>query len=145
MRRLRHPIAVLPVAFLCACGGGSSAPATTSPPVTTTETFSGTTTQSGAGSCGGDSHNFSARDGAISARLVQTSDPAQALSIQICANGIDNRNCSINQQKITVGQTLNGARIGDATQNLKMLPHSCVFGGTIVPSVTYTVSVTYQK
>jgi hypothetical protein len=128
-----------------ACGGGSSNPAVTGPPVTTTETFSGTTTQSGTGSCGGDSHNFTAREGAISARLVQTSDPAQALSIQICANGLDNRNCSINQQKIDVGQTLNGSRIGDATQNLKMLPHSCVFGGTIVASVTYTVSVTYQK
>ena len=120
-------------------------PVVTGPPVTTTETLSGTTTQSGAGSCGGDSHNFMARDGTISARLIQTSDPAQALSVQICANGLDNRNCSINQQKIEVGQTLNGSRIGDATQNLKMLPHSCVFGGTIVPTVTYTVAVTYQK
>ena len=132
--------------FLCACSGSSgNNPPTTAPLVTVTESYSGTTTQSGPGSCGGDSHNITAREGAISARLVQTSDPAQALSIQICANGLDNRNCSINQQKIEVGQTLNGTRIGDATQNIKLLPHSCVFGGTITPAVTYTVGVTYQK
>jgi len=134
-----------PLLFVIACGCGSSDGPATTPPVTTTESFSGTTTQSGPGSCGGDSHNFTAREGAISARLVQTTDPAQALSIQICANGIDNRNCSINQQKIEVGQTLNGSRIGDQTQNLKMLPNSCVSGGQITPSVTYTVTVTYQK
>ena len=128
-----------------ACGGSSSSPPATAPPVTTTETFSGTTTQSGPGSCGGDSHNISAREGAISARLVQTSDPAQALSLQICANGIDNRNCSINQQRITVGETLTGTRIGDPTQNVKLLANSCLSGGPITPTVTYTVAVTYQK
>ena len=130
-----------------ACGGGYSNnnQTPTTPPAPVTESFSGTTTQSGQGACGGDSHNVTTREGAISARLVQTSDPAQALSIQICANGIDNRNCSINQQKIDVGQTLNGTRIGDAVQNVKLLPHSCVFGGDIVPSVTYTVAITYQR
>ena len=135
------------LALASACGGGNSDPQTppTAPPVTVTENFSGTTTQSAPGSCGGDSHNITAREGSISARLVQTSDPAQALSLQICANGIDNRNCSINQQRISVGETLNGSRIGDATQNIKLLPNSCVSGGPITPSVTYTVAVTYQK
>ena len=129
-----------------ACGGGSSSPQTpTIPPITVTENFSGVTTQSAPGSCGGDSHNITARDGTVSARLVQTSDPAQALSLQICANGIDNRNCSINQQRISVGETLTGSRIGDATQNVKLLPNSCLSGGPITPSVTYTVAVTYQK
>jgi len=144
MRSLRRSLTPSLLALACACGGSSN-PAVTTPPVTTTESFSGTTTQSGPGSCGGDSHNFTAREGAISTRLVQTTDPAQALSIQVCANGIDNRNCSINQQKIEVGQTLNGSRIGDQTQNLKLLPNSCVSGGQITPSVTYTVTVTYQK
>jgi hypothetical protein len=143
MRPTWHLLPALLV-FIAGCGGGSAPPAT-APPTTVTDTFSGTALQSGPGSCGGDSHNFIAREGAMSARLVQTSDPAQALSIQICANGIDNGNCSINQQKIGVGQTLTGSRIGDGAQNLKMLPHSCVFGGAITPSATYTVAVTYQK
>jgi hypothetical protein len=128
-----------------ACGGSSSNPPATAPPVTTTDTFSGTTTQSGPGSCGGDSHNISAREGAISARLIQTGDPAQALSLQICANGIDNRNCSINQQRIMVGETLTGTRIGDSTQNVKLLANSCLSGGPITPTVTYTVAVTYKR
>jgi hypothetical protein len=141
-----RPLALVSLSSsLLACGGGGS-PTRTNPPVPVTETFSGTTTQSGPGSCGGDSHNVTAAEGAISVRLVGTSDAAGALSVQVCADGIDNRDCSINQQKIAVGQTLAGARKGGATQNLKLLPHSCVFGGAPAAGpVTYTVSLTYMK
>jgi hypothetical protein len=80
-------------------------------------------------------------------RLVATSDPAGALSVQVCPGGMDSgNNCSIAQQRISVGQSLSGARRGVAQQNLKLLPHSCVFGGTPAGGpVTYSVSVTYLK
>ena len=134
------------VLLVASCGGGPSAPAQPQP-VQTTETFSGTTVQTGPGSCSGDSHNFTAQDGLISVRLVATTDPASALSVQVCPGGIDSgNNCSIGQQRISVGQTLSGARRGVAQQNLKLLPHSCVFGGTPAGApVTYTVTATYLK
>jgi hypothetical protein len=134
------------------CGGSSSAPSAGQPPqqprpVSTTETFSGTTVQSGPGACGGDSHNFTAQDGTITVNLVATSDPANALSVQVCPGGIDTGgNCTIAQQRISVGQTLSGVRRGVAQQNLKLLPFGCVFGGTPAGTpVTYTVGVTYLK
>ena len=133
---------------LAGCGGGGAgggSPATPTP-VRVTENFTGTTTQSGPGSCGGDSHTVAAAAGEVSVRLVATSDPAGALSVQVCAGGIDNRDCTINQQKIAVGQTLAGARKGEAAQNLKLLPHNCVFGGPVTTApVTYTVALTYMK
>jgi hypothetical protein len=126
-----------------ASGGGSPTGGT---PVQVSDTFTGTTTQSGPGSCGGDSHNVVAAAGEMSVRLVATSDPAGALSVQLCAGGIDNRDCTINQQKIAVGQALSGARKGEAAQNLKLLPHNCVFGGPVMTTpITYTVTLTYMK
>jgi hypothetical protein len=111
-----------------------------------TETFSGTTRQSGPGSCGGDSHDVTAADGEMSVRLLSTTDPAAALSVQVCAGGIDNRDCSINQQKIAVGQSLAGPRKGGPSQNLKLLPHNCVFGGPVTAApVAYSVSLTNMK
>ena len=135
---------------VAACGGSGSpsGPGQSQPqPVLTTEAYSGSTVQSGPGSCSGDSHNFTAQDGEISVRLVATSDPANALSVQVCPGGIDlGNNCSIAQQKINVGQTLTGARRGVAQQNLKLLPHNCVFGGApLGAAVTYSVSLTYLK
>ncbi len=140
-------IAFVPLVALGGCGDGYTEPTPTpAPTVTVTKTFTGSTTQTSASSCGGDSHNFTAAGGAMSVTLVATSDPAAALSIQVCANGIDNRNCSINQQRITVGQTLSGTRIGDATQNLKALPNNCVFGGPLDTTPrTYTFSLTHQQ
>lgn len=134
--------------LLTACGGSGTAPTPApqaSEPVTVP--FSGTTRQTAAGSCGGDAHDFAAADGDVTVRLEETSDPARALSVQVCAGGIDNRDCTINQQKIAVGQSLTGARKGIATQNLKLLPHNCVFGGQFDPGagITYRVSVTHMR
>lgn len=140
-------LALVLLAFaVAACG--SRPPATPSPtPVRTTETFSGTTVQSGVNTCGGDSHNVTAQEGDISVRLVATSDPNNALSIQVCAGGVDTAgNCAITQQRISVGQTLTGPRRGIAQQNVKPLPFACVFSNTFSPTpVTYTIEVTYMK
>jgi hypothetical protein len=132
------------LALVASCGGGGGSPSAPTP-VPTTETFSGTTRQT-ATTCTGDSHDFTAAEGSIAVRLIETSDLAGALSVQVCAGGIDNGNCSIKQQKIAVGQTLTGTRIGVPNQNLKLLAHNCVFGGPpIVDPVTYRVSITYQR
>jgi hypothetical protein len=149
--QLSMPLAVLmtllmTLLIVSACGK-SSGPSTSPTPVgPTTETLSGTTRQTAQGSCSGDSHNFSAVDGDVSVRLLETSDPAGALSVQVCANGIDNRDCTINQQRIVVGQTLSGARKGASFQNLKLLPNNCLAGGPFDPNVgiTYRVSLTYM-
>ena len=116
-------------------------------PVTTTQTFTGMTRQLGVGSCTSDSHDFAAQEGQVSVLLQETSDPAGALAIQVCAGGVDNNNCTINVQRIAVGTTVGGTKKGGASQNLKLLPHSCVFGGAFDPSVAiaYRVQVTYQK
>jgi len=147
MTRHSRPVvlAVIPLLAHGACGGGSTSPAPT-PTVAVTKTFTGSTTHTSASGCSGDSHNFTAAEGPVIVTLVATSDPAAALSVQVCANGIDNRNCSINQQRIAVGHTLNGIRIGDALQNLKPLPNNCVFGGPLVTTPrTYTFTVTHQQ
>lgn len=138
-------VAFIPLLALGACDGGSTSPAPT-PTVAVTRTFTGSTTHTTASGCSGDSHNFTAADGPIIVTLIATSDPAAAVSVQVCANGIDNRNCSVNQQRIAVGQVLNGTRIGDALQNLKALPHNCVFGGPLVTTPrTYIFTVTHQQ
>jgi hypothetical protein len=139
---------LVPILAVAQCGGSGTTPSPANqPPAPATVSFTGTTRQTAQGSCGGDSHDFTAADGNVSVQLVETSDPAGALSVQVCAGGIDNRDCTINQQKITVGQTLSGARKGVATQNLKLLPHSCVFGGPFDPAVgiTYRASVTHLR
>lgn len=130
-----------------ACGGSKPGPTTPSTSVLTTDTFSGTTVQTGTNSCSGDSHNITAFEGDISVRLVATSDPNAGLSIQVCPGGIDSgNNCSIAQQRITIGQTLTGARRGVSQQNVKPLPWGCVFGGTATAApITYTLAVTYMK
>jgi hypothetical protein len=148
-------LALISVLLLVAgCGSSSPTPGpspTPTPgsggtPVQVTETYSGSTVQTAATSCGGDSHDITATDGDISVRLTATSDPAGALSIQVCGGGVDDSNCSIRQQRIAVDQTLVGAKRGASTQNVKLLPYACVFGGTPAGApVTYTVSVTYFK
>jgi hypothetical protein len=131
-----------------ACGGGSSNGGTPlGPAVVTTETFSGTTRQTAINSCSGDSHMITAREGDISVRLVSTSDPNNALSIQVCSGGVDTSgNCAITQQRINVGQTLSGPRKGTDQQTVKPLPFACVFTSTLdATPMTYTLSVTYMK
>jgi hypothetical protein len=140
--------AVLSALTIVSCGGSGTPPTPSSQaPRPITVLFIGTTRQSAQTSCGGDSHDFTAAEGTISVQLVETSDPAGALSVQVCAGGVDNRDCTINQQKIAVGQTLRGTRKGIATQNLKLLPHSCVFGGPFDPAagITYRVFVDFLR
>ena len=130
-----------------ACGGGSNGNTPLGPAVLTTETFSGTTRQTAVNSCSGDSHLITAREGDIAVRLVSTSDPNSALSIQVCSGAVDNStNCAITQQRINVGQTLSGPRKGTEQQTVKPLPFACVFTSTLDPTpMTYTLSVTYMK
>ena len=145
MRVTRTAALVASLAALTACGGygGNTTPTPTATP--TTQTFSGTTRQTATG-CTGDSHDVTAAAGEIAVRLLATSDPAGALSVQVCAGGIDNGNCSIRQQRIAVNERLTGTRIGAANQNLKLLGHSCVFGGPAVSDpITYQVEITYQR
>jgi hypothetical protein len=144
MRAIATVLGSLLVAAAC---GGFTATAPQSPPVTTTETFSGTTRQSSATACGGDSHNFTAQEGGVTVTLLETSDPAGALPVQVCGGGIDNHDCTINQQRVAVGQSVSGPKKGPATQNLKLLPYSCVYGGAFDPSasITYKAQVTYQR
>ena len=146
-------VVLLSVLLAAACGssgGGGSATGTPTAPssVTTTVSLSGTTRQTSAGGftgCSGDSHNLTVQDGDVAITLVSTSDPAGALSVQICQSGSDSV-CSVKQQRINVGQRLTGVRTGSSNQIVKMLPFACVFGGAFdATPITYTVSVTYQQ
>ncbi len=102
--------------------------------------------QSSATTCGGDSHSLTIGAGDASVQLIETSDPAGALSVQLCPGSNDSSTCTIKQQRISVGQTLSGTRAGAAAQTLKFLPFQCVFGSGFDPTpITYRVSVTYQQ
>jgi hypothetical protein len=147
---MKHVAVIGVLLALVSCGGSSGTPTqpggSTAAPMQVSETYTGTTVQTGTGSCTGDSHNLTTAAGDMSVRLISTSDPAGALSIQVCSGGIDNNQCSINQQKIAVNQTITGSRRGDSLQNLKLLPHNCVFGGAPLGTpVSYSVSITYWK
>lgn len=128
--------------------GTPTAPTTPSSSVTTTAALTGTTRQTSTGGfngCTGDSHTLTVQDGEVAITLVATSDPAGALSVQICQSGSDSI-CSIKQQRINVGQRLTGVRTGTSSQIVKMLPFACVFGGAFdATPITYSVSVTYQQ
>jgi hypothetical protein len=140
MMHMTRLLTGLLIAVSAACGGGGGG-ATAPTPTPFTQTFTGSTTNR----CTGDVHEFTAAEGAISVRLVETNDPNGALSVQVCA-GNDTGNCSINQQKIALGQTINGTRTGLARQTLKLLAHSCTFGGQALDGpVTYRADVTYLK
>ena len=148
----RRTFAAAAIIALAGCGssGGAATPTTpTTPAVTSpvTITTTGSTRQSGINQCSGDAHTFSAAEGAISVTLTATSDSNSALSVQVCSGSSDtSANCAIKQQKIAVGQTLTGDRVGTAAQTLKFLPYACVFGSTYDPTpITYSASVTYRQ
>jgi hypothetical protein len=129
---------------LSACGSSGSS-AGPSGGGSETRTFTGTTWANSATSCGGDSHDFQAGDGTVTLTLVQTTGNV-GLSAQVCAGGIDDRNCTINQGPIAVSQTLSGVRKGGTSQNLKLLPANCGGGGPQPPGpVDYTATVTYPR
>jgi hypothetical protein len=105
----------------------------------------GTTRANSATSCSGDSHDFQAGEGAVTPTLVQSTG-STGLTAQVCAGGIDDRNCTINQTPLAVMQTLSGARKGGTSQNLKLLPLNCGGGGPVPPGpIDYTATVTYQR
>ena len=127
----------------CGGGGGGKSPTDGGGGIQT-RTFSGSTQATGPGSCISDSHDFVAAQGVVSVTLVQSTG-STALSVQVCAGGIDNNQCTINQTVIAVGQTLTGTRKGISSQNLKLLPLTCSPAGGPVPPgpILYTVTVTY--
>lgn len=129
-----------------ASGGGNipTAPTASGP---TTIAVTGTTRQNSVNGCEGDSHMFNAAEGEIRITLTATSDTNQALSVQVCSGSNDtSTNCAVRQQKIAVGQTLTGNRVGGTAQLLKFLPYNCVFGNTFDPvAITYSGSLTFQQ
>jgi hypothetical protein len=146
-------LAVLAILVLAAgaCGSSSGSGAIVTTPtaggsVTTTVTLSGTTRQTSINGCAGDSHDLVMSEGDVSVTLLETTDPAGALAVQICPSPTDNGVCSIKQQRINVGQKLTGVRVGASNQLVKLLPFACVFSNTFDPTpITYKVSVTYQQ
>lgn len=118
---------------------------TTSPPVLTTEAYGGSIAPSAAGCNSGD-HVFTAREGTITLRLDATNAAGQVISAQICAGADVAGQCTIAQQRLNLGQTLSGTRIGGASQTLKLLRQDCVSGGgQSATPVTYSVTLTYFK
>lgn len=131
--------------LLSACGGGSSGGPTTAPAVLTVETHTGSIAPSTLGCNSGD-HTFTAREGTISVRLDATSAADQSVSAQICAGADVAGQCTISQQRLTVGQTLSGTRVGAAGQTLKLLRQDCVSSAQQASApVTYSTTLTYLK
>ena len=139
------------VALAAACGSSGGPGAVTGTPtapssVTTTAALTGTTRQTSVNGCTGDSHPLTVADGSFAITLLETTDTAAALSVQVCPASGDNGVCTIKQQRINVGQTLTGSRVGGASQVVKMLPFKCVFTSELdTTPVTYKVTVTYQQ
>ena len=105
----------------------------------------GVTRATGDTSCSTGGHDFLASDGAVTVTLVQTTG-GTALMVQVCAGGVDDNNCTINQTRIAIGQAISGQRKGGPVQNLKLLPLNC--GGNAPPPPTpidYTVTVNYLR
>ena len=107
----------------------------------------GTARSTGLTSCEADSHTITAGDGSVSVTLVQAS-PRVALLVQLCPpTATDHsRDCTINRQRIEVGQTLRGARQGGSAQTLAFNPLNCGGGGSPEPEpIAYTASVVYPQ
>jgi hypothetical protein len=136
----RRAVAAFTLATGLACGGGGGGPATPSSSGPQTLTFTGVANPS----CQLGGHNFEAADGAIALTLVQSTGNV-GLYGQVCAGGIDNNNCSINQTPMVVGQTLTGSRKGASGQNVKMLTLNCGTGAAPPGPVDYTITVVHQR
>ena len=132
------------VAAVSCGGGGGGSPS--GPPMAVVTTVSGSTTSNGAGSCSADSHDFQvAQGGTIRVRLDASGDAA-GLRAQVCADGIDNNNCTVALQLVEIGNTVSGIRQGSQTQNLKFLRLGCTGGGPLVIGpTTYSATVTYDR
>jgi hypothetical protein len=139
MKRRGFPLALLTTWVGCGGGGGTVTP-TTNPPAPQTLTFMGSANPS----CQLGGHNFEAAEGPVSVTLVQTTG-GLGLYGQVCAGGLDNNNCTINQTPMAVGQTLTGTRKGASSQNVKMLTLNCGTGPAPPGPVDYTISVVYLR
>jgi hypothetical protein len=138
-------VATATAVLLASCGGGPSSPPPAGPTVSESRTFNGTTRANSPTSCGGDSHDFTAADGAVSVTLVQSTGGV-SMAVQVCAGGVDNNACTINLGPIAVGQTKTGTRQGVAQQNLKLMPANCGGNGPVpAAAVDYTATVTFQR
>ena len=111
-------------------------------PQNRTQIFTGSTRAITATSCTSDSHDFDAGEGLITVTLLETTGNV-TLGVQVCAGGIDNNNCTINQTPIAVNGSVSGTRKGGRTQNLKFLPANCSpRSGPVPPGpVQYTARV----
>lgn len=129
---------------LSGCGGGSSSSPTPSPSPAATGTETVTFTGIANPSCQGEGHIFEAADGALTLTLVATTDNV-GLYGQVCAGGIDNNACTINQTRMAVGDTLSGPRRGGSSQSVKMLTLNCGPGPAPAGPVSYTIRLTYPR
>jgi hypothetical protein len=146
----RRPKQLFPTAFLMAVvlgacgGGGGGGNSPTQVPTLQTQTFNGTATASSPTSCTGGSHVFQALDGPITVTLIQSTGSV-AMATQVCAGGIDNNDCSVNLQRIEVGQTVSGARKGQGSQTLVLQTANCGGGGPAPATpIAYSARVTYM-
>lgn len=130
-----------------ACGGSGGGGTPTAPAVLTVEAYGGSVTASAAGGgCNSSSHNFTSRAGAMSIRLDATNAAAQDIGVQICTGGGNTKTCSLPQQRIVVGQTLNATSDDRIAQTLTLLRRDCTTGATQTSApVTYAVTLTYLK
>ena len=133
-------VAILLILFgLYGCGGDSPSGSTTQ-----TRTFTGQTRATSPISCEGDSHDIVAEEGTITVTLT-SSTGSTSLVLQVCAGGLDNKDCTVNQTVIAVGQSISGARKGGASQNVKLLPLNCGGGGPAPTTpIDYSITVTFQ-
>jgi hypothetical protein len=139
--------AVAPVALalaLAACGGGGGGNSPTQTPTLQTQTFTGTATANTPTSCTGASHVIQALDGPITVTLVESTGSV-AMATQVCAGSIDNNDCSVQLQRIEVGQTVSGSRKGAASQTVVLQPANCGGGGP-APStpIAFSARVTFM-
>jgi hypothetical protein len=134
-----YPVIILSVVSLLACDDSPSGPTTDS------RTFTGTTMATSPTSCSGDSHTFAAGDGQVTVTLLTSTDNAN-LVLQVCAGGIDNNDCTINQTRVFVGQVVSAPRKGSSSQTLVLQPINCGPGGGPPPSnpISYTANVVFQ-
>ena len=128
-----------------ACGGDGGGGSPTAPPQPVTESFTGTTTSTATGGCSAEGHTYFVASGStVQVRLETSGDPT--LRVQVCANGIDNNDCTINLTSIAVGASVSGVRKGAQNQNVSFRRLGCTGGAPNVPgTVSYTATITYQR
>jgi hypothetical protein len=139
-------LAVLTSSAGCGGGGGGAAPTSPPPSGTNTVTVTGTSRSAGPTTCSADNHVLNAGDGPVTVTLVQTT-PAVSLIVQVCSPTTTNHqtDCSINRQRIDVGQTLSGTIRGGRVQHLSFNTLNCG-PGALPPEpapIVYSAAVTH--